>query len=195
MLGKMLGLGAVALLQMAIWLGASVMILREGAPIFGMAASLMRMSLPSGFIVWSLLYFFFGYLMFAALLGALGALAPTMREGSQFTFVMLLPLMIPMWLNTSFAQAPNGGLVTFLSLFPLTSPVSMMARYAATDVPMWQLGLSLVLLGLTAYGFVLLAARFFRADTLLSQAPLNLGRIRDELFSRKPARSGPIQRS
>jgi ABC-2 type transport system permease protein len=188
MLGKMLGLGAVALLQMAIWLGASVMVLREGSPIFGMAASLMRMSLPSGFIVWSLLYFLFGYLMFAALLGALGALAPTMREGSQFTFAVLLPLMIPMWLNTSFAQTPNGGLVTFLSLFPLTSPVSMMARYAATDVPIWQLGLSLVLLGLTAYGFVLLAARFFRADTLLSQAPLNLARIKAELFGRKSAK-------
>jgi len=186
MLGKMLGLGVVALLQMAIWLGGSLLTLGGGVPILGLGATALASLLPSGFLIWAILYFVLGYLIYSAALAALGALAPTMREGSQFTFVVLLPLMLPMWLNTSFLQAPRGALVTFLSMFPLTAPVSMMARMVATPVPLWQVLVSLLLLAMTAYGFVLLSARFFRSDTLLSNAPLNMARLKRELL-RRPA--------
>ncbi len=51
----------------------------------------------------------------------------------------MLPLMIPMWFNTAFIEAPNGALVTFLSIFPLTAPVSMVARMVAVNVlALWQ---------------------------------------------------------
>ncbi len=181
MLGKIVGLGAVALLQMAVWMGAGLLVLGQGLPVAGLAAMPLSGLLPPGFIVWVVLYFLFGYLTFASLLGALGTLAPNMREGSQFTFVVLLPLMIPLWLNYAFVEAPNGPLVTVLSLFPLTSPVSMVARLAATSVPLWQVLGSLLLLGATTYGFVLLSARFFRSDTLLSGESLSVRRIAREL--------------
>ncbi len=184
MLGKILGLGVAALVQMAIWLGGGMLVLGEGLPILGLAASAMSLDLPTGFLVWVALYFLLGYLTFSSALGALGTLAPNMREGSQFTFVLLLPLMIPLWLSSTFIEAPNGPLATILSLFPLTSPVSMVTRLAATTVPLWQILLSLGLLAATTYGFVLVSARFFRADTLLSTAPLNLQRILNELRGR-----------
>ena len=57
-----------------------------------------------------------------------------------------------------------------------------------TAVPLWQTVLSLALLAGTAYGLVLLAARFFRADTLLSDAALNWKRLRTELLQRKGSR-------
>ncbi len=47
----------------------------------------------------------------------------------------MLPLMIPMWFNTAFIEAPNGALVTFLSIFPLTAPVSMVARMRRGECP------------------------------------------------------------
>ena len=75
------------------------------------------------------------------------------------------------------AQAPNGTLALVLSLFPLTAPPAMIARLAATDVPLWQPVLGLVLLALTTYGAILLSARFFRADTLLSTTSLDWRRI------------------
>ena len=185
MLGKMLGLGVVALLQMTVLLGGSLLTLGGGVPALGLSAMALSSLLPPGFLVWAILYFVLGYLTYSAALAALGALAPTMREGSQFTFVVLLPLMIPMWLNTSFSEAPRGALVTFLSMFPLTSPVSMMARMMAIPVPLWQVLVSLLLLGATTYGFVLLSARFFRSDTLLSSAPLNIDRLKRELLGRR----------
>jgi ABC-2 type transport system permease protein len=191
MLGKIVGLGAVALLQMAIWLGGGLLLLRQDSPLLGLASAMTGLSLPVGFVAWAILYFLLGYMTFASALGAVGTLAPTMREASQFTFAVLLPLMIPIWMNTAFMEAPNGPLVTFLSIFPLTSPVSMVARMVAVTVPLWQLVLSLALLAVTTYGFVLLSARFFKADTLLSLAPLDFRRLRTEVWAklRRPDRS------
>jgi ABC-2 type transport system permease protein len=139
------------------------------------------MTLPPGFIVVTVLYFLFGYLMYSSALGALGALAPNVREGSQFTFALILPLLIPLWFNQMFVQDPNGPIATALSLFPLTAPTAMVTRLAAGDVPSWQLIVGLALVAATSIGFLLLSARFFRADTLLSVESLTLRRLRKEL--------------
>jgi ABC-2 type transport system permease protein len=84
----------------------------------------------------------------------------------------MLPLMIPLFTMNAFITEPNGGLAVFLSLFPLTAPIAMMTRLAATNVPWWQLALAFAGLTATTYLFILIAARFFRADNLLSLAPL-----------------------
>jgi ABC-2 type transport system permease protein len=181
MLGKVIGLGIVALVQLLFWMGAGVLVLRSGSPLFRLLGAASSLSLPPSFFAWGLIYFLLGFLMFSSALGAIGALAPSAREGNQFTFAVLLPLMIPLWFNVAFTEAPNGLLPVILSLFPLTAPVSMMARLAATAVPLWQLLVSVALLGATTYGFVLVAARFFRADTLLSSASLDWKRLRQEV--------------
>jgi ABC-2 type transport system permease protein len=170
MLGKILGLSVVALLQMAVWMAGALLVLSRGQDILGMAGAV---TLPSGFLLWALLYFVLGYLLYASLMGAIGALAPTAREGQQFTFFVLLPLLIPLWLNSVFVHTPDGTLAVALSLFPLTAPTSMMTRLVATSVPGWQLAVSLLGLALTTYLLVALAARFFRADTLLSSSSLH----------------------
>ncbi len=173
-LGKLIGLGAVAFLQMAIWLGGSLFTLENREQLFNVTTAFV---LPPGFVAWAIGYFILGYLLYASALGVLGALAPNAREGSQFTIIVMLPLMIPLWLAGALIGAPHSGMAIFLSLFPLTAPVSMMTRLAVGGVPFWQPLLSLGLLALTTYGFVLLAARFFRADTLLSEASLEWKRI------------------
>jgi ABC-2 type transport system permease protein len=175
MLGKILGLGVVALLQIAMWGGA--MLAFGGLSLDGLSS----LGLPPGFFFWALIYFVLGYLLYASLLGAVGALAPSAREGTQFTFLVLSPLFIPLMLNSVLIQTPNGALTTFLSLFPLTSPVTMIARLASGPVPIEQLVLGLVLLAGTTYGIIAYSARFFRADTLLSFNPLNFKRLLQEI--------------
>jgi ABC-2 type transport system permease protein len=176
MLGKILGLGVIALLQMAVWAGGGLL-LTGGAALSGLGSS----GLSASFFVWALLYFVGGYLIYASLLGALGALAPSTREGTQFTFIILLPLFIPLFMNTALIESPNGALTTFLSLFPLTSPVTMITRLAAGPVPIEQLVLGLVILAVTTYGIIIFASRFFRADTLLSFNALNFKRLMQEV--------------
>lgn len=182
MLGKVVGLGAVALLQMGIWLGGGVMVLGSGMLL---VSALAGQVLQAGFIVMAVIYFLLGYILYASALGAVGALAPTAREGSQFTFILILPLLVPFYLNQAFVADPNGALATGLSLFPLTAPTAMLARMSVVAVPAWQIVVSVVGLAATTYLFVLISARFFRADTLLSNASLNWGRIASELRGRK----------
>jgi ABC-2 type transport system permease protein len=173
MLGKVVGLGCVALLQMSIWMGGALFSLSRSEELAGLTATF---NLPSGFVLWGLLFFIFGYFLYASLLGAIGALAPNAREGGQFTFIIILPLLIPIWFNVAFTESPDGAVATFLSMFPLTS-ISMMTRITATEVPLWQILTSLGGLALTTYLIVLLAARFFRAETLLSSDSITPKRL------------------
>jgi ABC-2 type transport system permease protein len=178
MTGKVIGLGALALIQIAIWMGVGMALYNGGASLLD---NLGGVTLPDGFAVYLLVYFILGYLVYSSALGALGALVPNTREGSQFTFIIILPLLVPLWFNTIFLEDPNGVAATLLSLFPLTAPTAMVTRLATTSVPAWQPLAGIVLLAITAAGFVLLAARFFRADTLLSDATLNWRRLLKEL--------------
>ncbi len=175
MLGKILGLGVVALLQILVW-GGGLLIMSGGS-----LRAVSALGLPQGFFAWALLYFALGYLLYASLLGALGALAPSAREGTQFTFLVLSPLFIPLMLNSVLIEAPDSGLTTILSLFPLTAPVTMITRLAAGNVPTEQLLLGLIILAITTYGIIVFSARFFRADTLLSFNALNFKRILQEI--------------
>ena len=173
MLGKVIGLGAVALLQISVWMGGLIFSISRSNDWMTMADALQ---LPPGYLLWGLAYFLFGYFMYASLLGALGALAPNVREGGQFVFVIILPLLIPLWFHTVFIEKPDGLIATFLSLFPLTA-VSMMTRIAVSEVPLWQILASLGGLALTTYLAVLVSARFFKAENLLSGESLNFRRL------------------
>jgi ABC-2 type transport system permease protein len=178
MLGKVIGLGTVALFQVLVWVGGGLVVMKRGQQVLNVAASL---DLPPSFFVWVVLYFLLGYLMCASALAAIGVLAPTAREAAQFTFIVILPLLIPLFLINAFIEEPNGGLALFLSLFPLTAPLGMVARLAIASVPFWQPVVGLVGVALVAYLLVWVAARLFRADTLLSTASLTWRRIGQEL--------------
>jgi ABC-2 type transport system permease protein len=180
MLGKILGLSAVALMQMAIWLGAGYLVLVKGSEIFETAASI---SLPSGFFIWAIFYFFLGFLLYGSIMGAIGTLAPNAREVGSITMIVLAPLMLPVLLNVTFINAPNGPLATAFSLFPLTAPVAMVTRLVSGLVPIWQISVGLLGLGITTYLVVLLSARFFRADTLLSSDAFEWKKILSTLRS------------
>ena len=182
MVGKIFGLGVIALFQMAIWLSGSITALNRSNQFFDIKTNY---SLPSNFIIWALVYFILGYFLYAAILGSIGVLVPNSREGGQFTFLAILPLLIPLWFNYVFTESPNGPVAVFLSVFPLTAPSSMITRLTSSIVPNWQILLSITGLLITAYLFILLASYFFRADTLLSNESLNIKRLKSEISRTK----------
>lgn len=158
MMGKVLGLGALALFQMVVWLGGGMLVMGNGQSMLGSVGS---PSLPSGFVVMTVLYFLFGYLLYAS--GRCAGGARTQRARAPVRPLLILPLLVPIWFNQVFVQDPNGPLATALSLFPLTAPTAMVTRLAAGGVPVWQPIVGLFLLALTALGFIVLAARFFHS--------------------------------
>lgn len=168
--GKIIGLGIVGLLQVGFWVGTGRILLAAGKITFNLPDVFQ---LPPSFLVWSLVFFLLGYAVYASLMAGLGALAPNLREASQVTIVVIMPLIVPMFLINMLIEAPNGIGSTILSLFPLTAPVAMMTRLAAGGVPLWQPVLAAVLLAITALLVVRAVAGMFRAQTLLSGQPLN----------------------
>lgn len=107
-------------------------------------------------------------------MAGIGALVPNLREASQATFLVILPLIIPLMFISLLINRPESTVALVLSLFPLTSPVAMMTRLAATPVPFWQLGLAAVLQALTAIFIVRLVSGMFRAQNLLSGQPFSI---------------------
>jgi ABC-2 type transport system permease protein len=170
--GKIIGLGLVGLLQTILWVGVASSLVNRSSQTFQLISSI---HLPASFLIWGLVFFVFGYAVYASLMAGLGALAPNLREASQVTFVIMLPLIIPLFFsNNVFATAPNGVLATVLSLFPLSAPVAMMARLPAGGVPAWQLWLAAGLLAVTAVVIVRMVAGMFRAQALLSGQPIKV---------------------
>ncbi len=170
--GKIIGLGIAGLGQTIIWLTTTFILMRLTGSTFQLPT---QIQLPVSFLVWGLVFFLLGYAVYASLMAGLGALVPNLREASQATVVIMVPMMIPMILsNTLFAQQPNGMIATVLSLFPLTAPVAMMARLSMGGVAPWQIPLAAVLLALTAVLILRAVARMFRAQSLLSGQAFNV---------------------
>jgi ABC-2 type transport system permease protein len=164
--GKIIGLGIVGLGQTLFWFGTSYILLNLSGRTFQLPSSI---HLQVSFLVWGLVYFLLGYAVYASLMAGLGALAPNLREASQATFIITLPLMVPLFLASSvFMQAPNGMIATVLSLFPLSAPVAMMARLSAGGVAWWQPWLAVALLAITIILVVRAVSGMFRAQALLS---------------------------
>jgi ABC-2 type transport system permease protein len=168
LMGKIAGLGMVGLLQVLVWASSSLVLLRMSGSTFNLPEAYQ---LPPSLIAWGALFFVLGYLVYAALMAGIGALVPNLREGSQATTIVILPLIVPLLLINALIDRPNSPLSVGLSLFPLTSPTTMMLRLAAADVPLWQILLALALLAVTALLTVRAVAGMFRAQTLLSGQP------------------------
>lgn len=179
--GKIIALGLVGLLQTVVWSGSGYLMLLFSGRQFALGDAF---KLPPSILVWGIIFFILGYAVYASLMAGLGALVPNIREASQTTTIVIIPLIIPLMFISSLIQAPNSPLSVVLSMFPLTSPVSMMTRLAATTVPFWQTALSAVLVALTAVLLVRSAAKMFRAQNLLSGQSINTKTFFSALFGK-----------
>ena len=167
--GKFIGLGLIGLMVNILWVGTAFVLLVLSGTTLQVPA---EFQLAPHILLWGVVYFLLGYAVYASLLGAVGALVPNLRETSQATMVVILPMIIPLMFVSVLVQQPNGFLAIALSLFPLTSPVTMMLRLSITAVPPWQLAVSVVLLLLTAVFILRVVARMFHAQTMLSGQPM-----------------------
>ncbi len=167
LVGKILTLGLLGLVQMILWGMAVVYIIRQIVPV---DPSMIGLSVSNNQLIVLFIYFVLGYLFFSSIYAAIGAVSNNMREGPQLAgFVTLPATVVPFWGVTFFTTAPNGPFATFLSIFPLTSPLSMVMRVAVSpDVPLVELLASIVLLALTVLLAMWVAGRLFRVSTLLS---------------------------
>ncbi len=179
--GKIIALGLVGLLQTGVWIGASVIML--GA---GQQASMVPMdaTIPVSFIAWALIFFLGGYLLYASLMAGVGAMVPNLREASQATSMVIMPMIVPLVMMSNLVQDPNGPFAIALSFIPLTSPVAMLTRMAVEDIPIWQVLLSAGLLILFAVWVIRVISVLFRGQVILAGQPFSRTRFLKALIGK-----------
>lgn len=106
------------------------------------------------------------FVMVSAAMGAVGATATEMREAQQMAGLFTLPIVIPFWFITPIMFNPNGTLAVIMSMFPFTAPVALPLRAGFTDVPWWQISITIALLVVLAIFSLWLAGKVFRIGML-----------------------------
>jgi ABC-2 type transport system permease protein len=165
--GKVLGIGALGLVQIGL------------IALVGLAIALPsgEVELPASTpetLLLVLLYFVLGYLFYGCAFAAAAALV-SRQEDSQSTTMPILVLLIGGYLATNAAlDNPDGGLATFLTLFPPTAPMVVPGRAALGALPAWELALSLAAMLVAIAVVVRLAGRIYERSVLRFGTPLKL---------------------
>ncbi len=170
--GKILGLGLVGLLQMVFWMGSGLLLLRLGGSTLNIPPSLQ---LSTELLYWGVPFFILGYLLYATIMAGAGALVPNVKESTQATFIVVLPILVPLLLVGVIINQPDAPLPVILSLIPFTAPNTIMTRMAVTSVPIWQLLTAMALMGITIFFLIRAVANMFRAQLLLTGKKFSLG--------------------
>jgi len=163
--GKVLGIGATGLVQVAVWVISIPRLLNLASSSIGGFISTIQ--IPANFLVLAVVYFILGYLLFAVLSAGIGAVSSNSREGQQLIGILTVPALIPLWFMSLLMLFPNNPVWVVLTIFPLTAPVEVMVRLGVSDIPAWQLGTSIAVLGLSIIGILLLTTKVFRTYLLM----------------------------
>lgn len=169
--GKVLGVGAVGITQIAISIGASMLLYRLRGPLLErMGVPPMPIPLPevtAGDFVLLMTYFLLGYLFYAALFAAVGAMVSTEQEAQQVQLPVAMLLVVSAVFIQPVLLAPEGALAQALSIIPFSAPIMMPLRLALVPVPWWVVASSIASLALGCYIAVWVAARVYRTGLLM----------------------------
>jgi ABC-2 type transport system permease protein len=181
MLGKILGIGLVALTQFFIWITFVLVVynIAKATGSGGGAAHAMvgqMQNIFSGVDVPLILfcfgfYFLAGFFFYSSLYGAIGsAVNEDMREAQSLSFPVTMLVILSIALMTSTISNPTSPIAVWGSIIPFSSPIVMMARIpfgVPNTVPWWQLGLSMLMLILGFIFTVWFAGKIYRTGILM----------------------------
>jgi ABC-2 type transport system permease protein len=164
MAGKLLGVGAVGLTQIIIWIAIA---LGFALPTLAANEAFCKIHLSTLSMVAFALFFLLGYLLYSSVYAAIGAIITTEQEGQQLQFIIVLPLIISLVMMGSVLRAPDSPMAVWSSMVPFLSPILMYLRIASQTPPLWQIVLSLALLTGTIALMLWLCARIYRIGALM----------------------------
>jgi ABC-2 type transport system permease protein len=174
MAGKLLGVGAVGLTQILVWVVMAVMF---ALPAMAMQPSFSELQIPLGVLVAFAVFFLLGYLLYSTMYAAIGAITTTEQEGQQLQFLVVIPLVLSVFMLAPVVRNPDSPAMVWMSMVPFFAPVVMYARIVVQTPPLWQIALSLLLLIGTIAGLLVLCARIYRIGILIYGKRPNLPEI------------------
>ena len=172
MLGKIVGIGAVGLTQVGIWAIVALVLSSFGlmgrvGEFIGATAELAQMVFPWSILVFALLYFVLGYLMYSAVFAGAGAMLTSEQDIQQVLIPVMLPIIFPILIVWQVMDTPNRLWIVATSMLPLFSPILMPVRNAVTNVPVWQNMAAVLLLVGAIWLAAWIAGRIYRVGILM----------------------------
>ena len=172
--GKVMGLGAAGLIQIVVWLLSAVVLLAIASLFIPIPEGI---TIPIGLIVFGIVYFILGYLLFGIIWATIGSIGSTARESNQWTTIVVMPAVIPLVLIPLFIENPSHVVFTALALFPLTAPITAIMKLSIGAMPTWELLAGIAILIASIIGAMWLASRVFRTFLLMYGKRPSLGEI------------------
>lgn len=124
-------------------------------------------TMPLGeIVICFIIYFVFGYMLYASLFAAIGSAGESENDTQQLQIPITIPLLIGFFIAIYAFKAPDSSIVFWGSMIPFTSPIVMLARLPFT-VPLWEVILSIVLLVATFALCAWLASKIYKVGILM----------------------------
>ncbi len=160
LIGKVLGYGAIGILQVAVWAAVALVAASRFLPGIWTALSPQSVVIAVG-------YFVLGYLFSASMYALLGAMMRDLQSSSQsVSWVAIIPA-VPLFVISFIIQFPDVGWVRAMGFIPPFTATTMLFRTAVTSVPLWEILATMAVLALTDYLLVRLAAKVFEVGMLM----------------------------
>ena len=164
--GKMLGVGAVGLTQIAIWTLAAILLT---------GSSLVTTALSGNFTIhfsWMEgllfpIYFILGFALFSAMFSGLAATCETSQDLQKFMALAIIPLYLSIGLIMVLLKDPNSIWSVAATLCPITAPYIVLPRMGMTTVPFWQIAVSIILLIFSIWAVLWFSSRLYRVGILM----------------------------
>jgi ABC-2 type transport system permease protein len=164
--GKILGLGAAGLIQVVVWLVSLIILTQMASGIIG--GIMAGLKIPENMLLLGIIYFILGYLFFAVIEAGMGAIGANAKESQQMVVALILPAILPFYIFILFLRDnPDHVLGTVLTLIPVTAPMSVFVRLGLSEIPLWELLVSIGLMIVGIVGGIFLAAKAFRVFLLM----------------------------
>lgn len=187
--GKMAGIGALTLTQMTFWVASLLGLATAAGPVASifLTEQMNQMSeaqeaaqasqgidpemftlpaIDTSLIIYFAIFFILGYLIYASLFAAIGSAVDSEADTQQYMFPIMVPIFIAYVIMFQTMSNPDSTLSVIGSLVPFCTPIVMITRIAITDVPFWQIGLSILLMIGTFAGTMWLSAKIYSVGIL-----------------------------
>ncbi len=164
--GKLIGIGAVGLSQILIWVGAGGAFAASALGAQYLNGNL-QIHISAFQIFLFAVYFLLGYTLNSALFAGLGATLETEQELQQYSPLAALPVWISFCIILLNSSNPNSFWVVLASLFPPCTPIVMFLRMGSQMPPLWQIGASIGLMLLAIWAVLWFSTRLYRIGILM----------------------------
>jgi ABC-2 type transport system permease protein len=169
--GKILGVGAVGLVQLGTWLVMALLALTYRQSILGLfgvkgpGPEIPQLTIDQ--IGVAIAYFLGGYFFYSAMYAAVGAMVSSDQEAQQAQAPVMMLVIIPMTCMQLVANDPRGGVAQAMTMIPFSSAILMPMRYVLGGASAGEVLISLGILAISTYLVIRAAAKIYRVGILL----------------------------